>query len=117
MLCLPGLTPVANDAHAVGDSGDCVVASGIMPPRSASRFMFGSLPSFIHLDVSAGSRPSNPRITIRCAWVPGRRRPLHAGACDSTAARATTRTTAKAAAGPVGFGIDAGIIATGVVYA
>ena len=29
MLCLPGLTPVANDAHAVGDSAECVVPSGV----------------------------------------------------------------------------------------
>ena len=29
MLCLPGFTPVAKDAHAVGDSGEWVVASGI----------------------------------------------------------------------------------------
>ena len=27
MLCLPAFTPVANDAHAVGDSGECVVPS------------------------------------------------------------------------------------------
>ena len=32
MLCLPALTPVANDAHAVGDSGECVVSSGCRPP-------------------------------------------------------------------------------------
>ena len=28
MLCLPAFTPVANEAHAVGDSGECVVPSG-----------------------------------------------------------------------------------------
>ena len=48
MLCLPALTPVANDAHAVGDSGECVVCSGYMPPPCASFAMFGSLPSSIH---------------------------------------------------------------------
>ena len=47
MLCFPGLTPVANDAQAVGDSGECVVASGIQPPVRASRDRFGSLPAFI----------------------------------------------------------------------
>ena len=42
MLCLPGLTPVANDAHAVGDSGECVVrersnaAGGCEPSRCSA---------------------------------------------------------------------------------
>ena len=27
MLCLPALTPVANDAHAVGDSGGVVLGA------------------------------------------------------------------------------------------
>ena len=60
MLCLPGLTPVANDAHAVGDSGECVVASGRTPPVDASRERFGSWPAFIHWSSSAGSIPSKP---------------------------------------------------------
>src|SRR3954469_15725826 len=64
MLCLPALTPVANDAHAVGDSGECVVCSGENPPRFASAEMFGSLPSAIHFSSRCGSIPSNPRITI-----------------------------------------------------
>ena len=42
MLCFPGLTPVANEAQAVGDSGECVVASGLTPPVDASRERFGS---------------------------------------------------------------------------
>ena len=47
MLCLPGLTPVANDAHAVGDSGECVVPSGYMPP------------SFASFEMLAAGRPSS----------------------------------------------------------
>src|SRR5688572_10849896 len=64
MLCLPALTPVANDAHAVGDSGECVVSSGEKPPRFASAAMFGSLPSARYRWSRTGSMPSNPRITI-----------------------------------------------------
>ena len=64
MLCLPALTPVANDAHAVGDSGECVVSSGWTPPlRLASFLRFGSLPSSIHFWTRRGSMPSKPRIT------------------------------------------------------
>ena len=44
MLCLPGLLPVANDAHAVGDSADTVVPRSYRPPWSASFFMFGNRP-------------------------------------------------------------------------
>ncbi len=67
MLCLPAFTPVANDAHAVGDSGECVVPSGRTPlPRAASFFMFGSLPSSIHFWTRRGSMPSKPRITSFC---------------------------------------------------
>ena len=67
MLCLPAFTPVANEAHAVGDSGECVVPSGRTPlPRAASFFMFGSLPSSIHFWTSRGSMPSKPRITSFC---------------------------------------------------
>ena len=67
MLCLPALTPVANDAHAVGDSGEWVVVSGRTPlPRFASFCMFGSLPSSIHFWTSFGSMPSKPRITSFC---------------------------------------------------
>ena len=62
MLCLPGLTPVANDAHAVGDSGECVVVSGRTPPVDASRERFGSWPAFIQRSSSAGSMPSKPRM-------------------------------------------------------
>ena len=67
MLCLPAFTPVANDAHAVGDSGECVVSSGRTPlPRVASFFMFGSLPSSIHFWTRRGSMPSKPRMTSFC---------------------------------------------------
>ena len=64
MLCLPALTPVANDAHAVGDSGEWVVSSGRTPvPRRASFCMFGSLPSSIQRWTRRGSMPSKPRTT------------------------------------------------------
>src|SRR4029079_3837570 len=63
MLCLPALTPVANDAHAVGDSGECVVCSGNMPPPCARFEMLGSLPSSIPFFKRCGSMPSNPRMT------------------------------------------------------
>ena len=77
MLCLPGFTPVANDAHAVGDSGECVVPRGTCPLR-ATRFRLGSLPSSIHFCTSVGSMPSKPRITSRCEyWLAGRRRQPH----------------------------------------
>src|SRR3954471_18703141 len=66
MLCFPALTPVANDAHAVGDSGECVVCSGENPPRFASAEMFGSLPSAIHFSSRCGSIPSKPRMTSFC---------------------------------------------------
>src|SRR4029453_17662882 len=63
MLCLPAFTPVANDAHAVGDSGECVVCSGEKPPCFASALMWGSLPSAIHFSSRCGSIPSKPRMT------------------------------------------------------
>ena len=99
MLCLPGLTPVANDAHAVGDSAECVVPSGYIPPCSASRFMWGSFPCRIHVAVSVGSMPSKPRITRRCEnWLGGRRVRQAEGcvtatpsAIASTAANTATR--------------------------
>src|SRR4030081_2959869 len=75
MLCLPAFTPVANDAHAVGDSGECVVPSGRTPlPVAASFRMFGSLPSSIHFWTRRGSMPSNPRITSFCLNFSGARR-------------------------------------------
>ena len=81
MLCLPALTPVANDAHAVGDSGECVVPSGRTPlPRAASFFMFGSLPSSIHFWTRRGSMPSKPRMTSFCWNFCGGRRGPHAAA-------------------------------------
>lgn len=63
MLCFPGLTPVANDAQAVGDSGECVVESGRTAPVDARREKCGSWPAFIHRFRSPGSRPSKPRIS------------------------------------------------------
>src|SRR3954467_14364678 len=63
MLCLPGLTPVANDAHAVGDSGECVVVKGRTLPRAASFERLGSCPAFIQRSSSVGSIPSKPRMT------------------------------------------------------
>src|SRR5215472_4834491 len=64
MLCLPALTPVANEAHAVGDSGECVVPSGRTPlPALASFCMLGSLPSSIHRCTRRGSMPSKPSTT------------------------------------------------------
>src|SRR5262249_29988307 len=63
MLCLPAFTPVANEAHAVGDSGECVVWSGEKPPCLASAAMCGSLPSAIHFSTRCGSMPSKPRMT------------------------------------------------------
>src|SRR4051812_46385741 len=88
MLCLPALTPVANDAHAVGDSGECVVCSGEKPPRRARAAMFGSLPSAIHFSSRCGSMPSKPRMTI--FWVnldaPRGRDPEHANVAATTAA-------------------------------
>jgi len=81
MLCLPAFIPVANDAHAVGDSGECVVPNGRTPlPAAASFFMFGSLPSSIHFWTSRGSMPSKPRITSFCWTFWGGRRGPHAAA-------------------------------------
>src|SRR5438034_3979591 len=80
MLCLPALTPVANDAHAVGDSGECVVCSGYMPPPLASAEMFGILPSSIHFFSRCGSMPSKPRMTSFWEYfdAPRREVPEHA---------------------------------------
>src|SRR5947207_2279569 len=66
MLCLPAFTPVANDAQAVGDSGEWLVSSRCSPPRLTSFCMFGSLPWSIHFLTRAGSMPSKPRITSFC---------------------------------------------------
>src|SRR5262245_56544436 len=73
MLCLPAFTPVANDAHAVGDSGECVVCSGEKPPCFASALMCGSLPSAIHFCSRCGSIPSKPRITSFWLYFEGPR--------------------------------------------
>ena len=92
MLCLPALTPVANDAHAVGDSGECVVLERRTPlPRAASFFMFGSLPSSIHFWTRRGSMPSKPRMTSFCwNFCGGAARPARGdGARDRRRARAS----------------------------
>src|SRR5690348_5126396 len=68
MLCLPAFAPVANEAHAVGDSGECVVVSVRITPFFASAEMFGSLPSAIHCSTRCGSIPSNPRMRSFCEY-------------------------------------------------
>src|SRR5215471_13718345 len=74
MLCLPAFTPVANDAHAVGDSGAWVVCSAEKPPCLASAAMCGSLPSAIHFSSRCGSMPSKPRTTSFWLYFDGPRR-------------------------------------------
>ncbi len=89
MLCLPAFTPVANDAHAVGDSGECVVSSRRTPlPRFASFCMFGRRPSSIQRCTSRGSMPSKPRMTSFCGNFSGARRGPHAPAARQTIDRA-----------------------------
>src|SRR3954467_5763452 len=104
MLCLPALTPVANDAHAVGDSGECVVCSGENPPRFASAEMFGSLPSAIHFSSRCGSIPSKPRMTIFCVNFEAGRGLLPEQAIDTAAidkaAAASIRTDLRMETGP-----------------
>src|SRR5215831_14604767 len=63
MLCFPGLTPVANDAHDVGDSGETVVSSFVRAPLLISRENAGISPRFRNTSSSAGSIPSKPRTT------------------------------------------------------
>src|SRR5438445_636338 len=59
----PGLSPVANDAQATGDSGGFVVPSGSNVPDCARRARFGRCPSLAHLESRLGSAPSKPRTT------------------------------------------------------
>src|SRR5260221_4868884 len=94
MLCLPALTPVANEAHAVGDSGECVVCSGNMPPPFASFAMLGSLPSSIHCVRRCGSMPSKPRMTSFWLYFDAPRRDVPEQAIEN-AVRPTT-TSARA---------------------
>ena len=94
MLCLPALTPVANEAHAVGDSGECVVCRGEKPPCFASAEMCGSLPSAIHLPSRCGSIPSNPRMTIFLSYFDA---PRVAAPEQATASAATTQSANTAA--------------------
>src|SRR6185295_5299315 len=93
MLCLPAFTPVANDAHAVGDSGEWVVCRGEKPPCLASAEMFGSLPSLIHFSSRCGSIPSKPRMTSFWLYFDGPRR---AGDEQETETAATATTVAAA---------------------
>src|SRR4051812_45140898 len=93
MLCLPAFTPVANDAHAVGDSGECVVCRGYMPPPFASFEMLGSFPSPIHFCSRCGSIPSNPRMTSFLLYFDGPRRDVP----EQASAHSATATTAIAA--------------------
>ena len=91
MLCLPAFIPVANDAHAVGDSGECVVSRAWTPPLAReSFFMFGSLPSSIHFWTSRGSMPSNPSTTSFCRNFSGAR-PLPHAIADPTEATINAR--------------------------
>ena len=88
MLCLPGLTPVANDAHAVGDSGECVVAERIHAalvgqPLHVRQLAFASSTC----STSAGSMPSKPRMTSRCEVPAGRPAAVERGRCVSATDR------------------------------
>ena len=67
MLCLPALTPVANDAHAVGDSGECVVPSGMNVPPVGEPLHVRQL-AFVHplAGPDVGSMPSKPIANTRC---------------------------------------------------
>src|SRR5512140_4032725 len=94
MLCLPGLTPVANDAHAVGDSGDTVVPSGYTPPCLITRAKFGSRPSATHFSTRCASRPSKPRMTSFCEYLVFDVPPPHAMNAEETA-RSAAATTAQ----------------------
>src|SRR6266567_2084555 len=59
----PGLSPVANDAQATGDSGGFVVPSGSNVPDCARRARFGRCPCLAHLESRFGSAPSKPSTT------------------------------------------------------
>src|SRR4051794_355124 len=110
MLCLPALVPVANDAHAVGDSGECVVVSGCMPPWRASFAMFGSLPSPIHRSTRCGSIPSNPRITSFWVYFDGGRRapPEHAATIAAAPARSASVRTEMCIGKPRNYSVAKG---------
>ena len=63
-VAIAGTSQLANDAHAVGDSGECVVSREWTPPEEAESFLrFGSFPSSIHFRTRRGSMPSKPRTT------------------------------------------------------
>src|SRR5437016_11297893 len=99
MLCLPAFTPVANDAHAVGDSGEWVVSRGRTPlPRFASFCMFGSLPSSIHFCTRRGSIPSKPRMTSFWRNFSGGRPPLQESVRQTTAELNSRRFTMSGSA-------------------
>src|SRR3989337_2110727 len=94
MLCLPALTPVANDAHAVGDSGECVVCRDEKPPCFARAAIWGSFPSDSHLPSSTGSIPSNPSMTIFLSYLDA---PRVAYPEQEAASAATTQSASPAA--------------------
>src|SRR6188474_2710155 len=101
MLCLPELTPVANDAHAVGDSGEWVVCRGNIPPPLASAEMLGSLPSSIHFFSRIGSMPSKPMMTSFCVNFEAPRRDDPEQASEKAA---MTRTASASAFMDFGMG-------------
>src|SRR6266568_1181693 len=94
MLCLPAFMPVANDAHAVGDSGECVVCSGEKAPCFVILAMFGSLPSPIHFSSRYGSMPSKPRMISFWLNFDAGRRDEPEQAIETAAMAATARTRA-----------------------
>ena len=73
MLCLPALTPVANDAHAVGLSGEWVVSRRKRPPCAGQlgEIRQLALPSS-SVRARSGSIPSKPRMTSFCLNADGR---------------------------------------------
>ena len=48
MLCLPAFTPVANDAHAVGDSGECVVVERAHAAAALRELLHVRQLAFVH---------------------------------------------------------------------
>src|SRR5215471_8210478 len=97
MLCFPGLTPVANDAHDVGDSGETVVSSFVSAPLLISRENAGISPRLRNTSSSAGSIPSKPRtMSLGRSEVAGREHAdqLRPATAMPIATRVTRRITA-----------------------
>src|SRR4249920_2316060 len=93
MLCLPGLTPVANDAHDVGDSGETVVSSFVSPPLLINREKAGISPRLRNVSSSVGSMPSKPRTMSFGRSGPAGRE--HADQLRATAATPIARRDAR----------------------